>query len=164
MVKTAVAVYNGNALRRGGVYIFMKGSRVIRFAFLAFAVVQVIIFGCCGFSQHAQSVATAKRKAQSFEYFYCIELKRSYPAVEERGFGECWPSPQQKYIVVTNLPVFVTTLLVTGLIGTKLRVRQVPLFYALNAIGIPLFWYGIGAVLARVTAKKSQASPTPRSR
>ncbi len=142
----------------------MSRAKLVRTVFLTVALIQTAIFGYCAFSSHAYSVANSKRRADSFEYFYCLELKRSYPAVEEQGFGiygECRPPLRARYVFLTNLPVFLVTYPTALFVGTKLRTSQVILFYALTSILIPLFWYGMGVIAAKRFAATKQKGAAP---
>ncbi|MGA8500485.1 MAG: hypothetical protein WB683_02975, partial [Candidatus Sulfotelmatobacter sp.] len=57
--------------------------------------------------------------------------------------------------------VFLFTTPLALKLGSKLRLSQVVLFYSLNGICIPLFWYAIGSGVARVLAKGRSFKTTP---
>jgi hypothetical protein len=69
----------------------MKTATTVRLGSALVAIVQLAIFGYLGFTDHAYSVANAKRRAMSFENFGCLELKRWYPPIEEGFFNvDCY--------------------------------------------------------------------------
>lgn len=140
----------------------METATTVRLGSALTAIVQLAIFGYLGFTDHAYSVANARRRAMSFENFSCLELKRWYPPVEEGFFNvDCYATYTHRYVIGSNLPVFLVTVPLALTLGPKLRLSQVVLFYSLNGICIPLFWYVIGSGVARTLAKRRSAKATP---
>lgn len=134
----------------------------VRLGSALIALVQLALFGYLGFSDHAYSIANAKRRAMSSENFGCVELKRWYPPIGEGFFNvDCYFTYAHRYVIGSNLPVFLVTLPVALKLGSKLRLSQVALFYSLNGVCIPLFWFAIGSGVARTLAKRRSVKSTP---
>jgi hypothetical protein len=83
------------------------------------------------------------------EGFGCWPLYRSPLPGQERWDSislDCHPGAHIKFVVLTNMPVFLVWAVIADLTANT-SLNQVRLFYSINGIGIPLLWFGIGALI-----------------
>jgi hypothetical protein len=73
---------------------------------------------------------------------------------------DCWPSLRIKFVILTNLPVFVVWGGAAELtVNTDLD--QFRLFYLVHGFGIPAFWFYIGSLIDRRRLRQHIAVPKP---
>jgi hypothetical protein len=65
----------------------------------------------------------------------------------------CWPPLSIEFVGLTNLPVFIIWGEVAELTANT-NLDQFRLFYLVNGIGIPAFWFSIGLLLDRRRLKQ----------
>lgn len=128
---------------------------------------QLAIFIGVGLQEHRKYLTIQRRRTHSvskWEWFGCTPLQRVRLSQEDRESlrdVDCWASLPVKVVEVSNLPVFVISLAVAELTSNR-EVDQVPLFYGINSIGIPLFWYFIGSLIDRRRRKRRLAHSPQR--
>ena len=114
---------------------------------------QGTIFVIIGVIGHRESVVYSRQgEASTIVYWGCTEL-RSKPRMQEERPGlvlvvDCRSSLVHQAVFLSNLPVFITSAAAADLTANR-NVNQVWLFYGINGIGIPLFWYWIGTRIDR---------------
>jgi hypothetical protein len=135
------------------------------------AIVQLGIFVTMAVSFHRSSLKLSP--SGNREYFGCITLQKHNPDPDcgeySIQYGPChgelyWSASEcrdflsTKIVMLINLPVFILAGLASRL-GWRIGISQVWSFYLVTMLGIPVFWYLIGAWAQR-RVKKAE-SPIP---
>jgi len=72
---------------------------------------------------------------------------------------DCRPALHTRIVALTNFPVFLISVAAAVLLSRAVTVNQVLLFYGMNGVGIPLFWYWIGTRIDRRLRRERVATP-----
>lgn len=126
------------------------------------AVLQGTIFAAVGLSQHRQY--HRDRNHTGIENFGCFILPHHRLSSEERSFladVDCWPSNSTRVVVLTNFPVFMVWNEAAKLTADK-TVDEFLLFYVMNGIGIPTFWFCMGLLIDWRCLKRGDAQNPPK--
>ena len=120
---------------------------------IALAVLQGVIFVTIGVVEHKRHVVQSHQpKGSTIEYFGCTPLPSKALTREERELlflgVDCWNPLHIKVVHLTNLPVMLIWAAAASLTYGR-EVNKVWLFYGINGVGIPLFWYWIGTRIDR---------------
>jgi hypothetical protein len=129
---------------------------------IVLAALQGIIFASIGISEHRRNLRY-NHKNTSIEYFGCLPLAHQRLSSEERlyaAYGYCRWAAKFKFVVWTNLPVFVIWGAVEELTSNT-NADQFRLFYVINGLGIPAFWFCIGSLIDRRRRRKRAAVLSP---
>jgi len=135
------------------------------------AVLQGSIFATVGLVEHRRHYEYVHSRPGNVEAsFGCMSLPRTALSKEAREeaylwslYGDCWDPLYIKYVEVTNLPVFLAWAIIR--VATEsMQVDQFRLFYVFHGVGIPLFWYWMGALIDRRPREtKTQVRDKPPS-
>ena len=131
---------------------------------IALAVLQGVIFCSLCISEHRRNLRdNHKRVITHIEYFGCFQLSFQRIPTEERwefAYTECREAPSIKFVLLTNLPVVMVWGGFAGLTQNT-NVDQVWLFYGVNGLGIPIFWFCIGSLIDRRCRRRATAVLNP---
>ena len=117
---------------------------------IALAALQGTIFVTMGVMEHRRSLRYAHGTPR-IEYFSCLPLPHERLSSEDRmnlSIVDCWSSYAAKFILLTNLPVFLIWGGVSQLTANT-DVNQALSFYLICGFGIPLFWFYLGSLFDR---------------
>ena len=129
---------------------------------IALATLQGTIFAGMGVMEHRRSLPIAHVKPR-IEYFSCLPLPHERLSAEERMYlsiVDCWSSYGTKFVLLTNLPVFLIWGGVSQLTANT-DVNQALSFYLICGFGIPLFWFYIGSLIDR-RLRQAARKPVPQ--
>jgi hypothetical protein len=128
---------------------------------LALATIQLGVFCAMAVSFHRVSMKLPT--APNREFFGCMNLQKHNPDPDCKesavAYGPCkgeliWPMSEcrdwlsTKIVILLNLPLFVLAGIAAQL-DWRVGISQVWVFYSVNVLGIPVFWYLIGCVVER---------------
>jgi hypothetical protein len=146
-----------------GVYKIMS-SFLARFRWaLVLAAVQGTIFATTALMEHARQTRFGHPPKGGREYFGCFALPHAPMSEDERWdtvIVDCWPPLHIKFVILTNLPVVIIWAVARDLTAHQ-PVNQFWLFYSINGIGIPLFWFWVGSLIDRRLLRHEAAIANP---
>ncbi len=128
---------------------------------IVLATLQGVFFVSMAVSEHRRNLReNHKEVVTHIEYFGCFQLPHQrIPSDEwwpDDPSFECWLAPRLKFLLFSNLPVFMVWNGIAALIRNT-NLDQLRLFYLVNGLGIPAFWFFIGSLIDRRRHRKSAA-------
>ena len=134
----------------------------IRWA-IVLPILQGTIFVTITMLGHRESIVQNRQgEVTTRVYWVCLELYAN-PRVREEPSKlvvDCYPSLLHGSVMLSNFPVLLSSAIVAELAFNR-EISQIWLFYGINGVGIPLFWYWIGTRIDRRLRRGPGNAPSP---